>query len=409
MPYGRRRRSFNSNSRVPKSAAYKPVTIKQPKVNDLKKILESFVSASQADRLNALAKAAMWYDDGNANGAIAYVLSNRLLPSTDVEFKRSVDRADNCRKRAAGTNFIPEQDTSLRMAIKSYEKCCEKLGVPLLQTYIDAYDAKKAELEAQALANQMKYGEGIMSVQKALGLPLQITFCEHCNQYMAQNMVNGCQGSHPDKLQMILPTIEKLELTDSKTARSINLAEKSLMYNRETAALLTQTVRREGILVAVLRELPALVRYSAVQKAADGQTWTTNRDSHIAFQAQALANLESWLKGAESPNRLVRKGAGVVSASSPSAPRSTGRAGFGGRSKLAPGQLFAPGTGNDRIYQLLKDGNPHDYKEIETAFGSSAVKGYLKSMVAESQARWGFMVTQNGLTYTMTSQSGGAQ
>lgn len=402
----RRRRGFRPvASAAPSTAKPKKVyamKIKKPKVSDLKKILQSYVSVSEADRLNALAKACLWYEDGSATGALAFVLTNKLFPNGEPEFKKSMDTAEKCRQRATGTTFAAEKDTSLRMAIKLYEKCCAKLSVPTLQEYLDQYDLQKTALEAKAQNLQDRFGESLVAVGKALGLPLQVTFCAQCKQYFPQSQVNGCVASHPDQLTPISATIEKLTVTNSNVAKSINIAEKSLMYNRDSALLLNQTVRKEGVLVALLRELPHVVKYSSVQKSADGKNWVSNRDAHLAFHYQAMANLEQWLKGSESPNRLVRKGAGVVSIPIGTAPRPTGRVGFGGRQKLAPGQLFPSNTNNDRVYQVLKDGNPHTLKEVEAAMPvPSSAKGVLKYLAANAPARWNFRIEQNGSDYKL--------
>lgn len=399
------RRGFR-RQRVPKVNVPK---IKKPKTSDLKKALEGYVSASESERLNALALAAMWYWDGKGDGAVAYVLANKLTPTSlgQDKLRKLIDRADNCRKRAAGTTFAAERDTSLRMAIHQYEKVCEQLSVPKLADFVQQYEAKKKILDQKVQDLQAKYGNTIESIGKALGLPLEIWYCDECKDYKPKSSLNGCETKHPDKLSKIEPMIKKLEVTDSnKTPKGINLQEGSLQYAKTLAKLMGQNIRREGILPVVLRELPDVVKYSSVEKNAEGH-WISNRDKHIAFQLEALNNLTIWMKSAESPNRLVRKFSIAVTApagQTSHAPKAHQPRPVGAR--VRGKAEFTPGTKRHALYEALTDGQWHSTSDLKSAVPGISLKTELHWVDERGQRYGKWKVENQGNQYRLV-QTGG--
>src|SRR5579859_2757169 len=373
--------------------------IKKPKTSDLKKILSGYVTASETDRTNALAQAVLWYEDGQGNGAIPFVMSNSAIQPTGFapgEFRKKVDIAAKCRARALGTTFPAERDTSLRMAIKAYEACCEKLGVPKVETYIQMYDAKKIEMDTKVQNLQAKYGDAIGMFERALGLPLVIRFCTNCNEYRPGSKLNGCAEHVTEEIK---GTISKLDVVDGQSARSIDLASQTLRYNKETAKDAVTVSRHEGILISLLRELPALVRYSALEKSADGTSWVTNRDKHMAFHTQAMSNLEAWLKSDESPNRLVRKGVQTLPTTPGSRPQRTYVSRT--RTPLAPGQLFATGTNNEKVHSVLKDGQWHDLTDFATVTSTPQIAQGVIKWLTKLGPQHNYVIEQTGNKYRL--------
>ena len=81
----------------------------------------------------------------------------------------------------------------------------------------------------------------------------------------------------------------------------------------------------------------------------------------------------------------------------PRSARSSGLHTPAGR-KLDPDQVFRPGTNNDRIYSILKDGAFHDMGELAAvaSSGMSTAKSVVKYFAKTAPSKWGFQVEQQG-------------
>lgn len=343
--------------RKPRVIKVKVAVVKRPDVRILAKVLQGYISSSETDRLAALVNAVLWYDE-----ALLWVMADRThLPSLQPdEFRKAIDVADKCRKRALGTTFPAEKDTALRMALERYQIVCEKIpGLPLMAPIFEAYQKQEQDLAAQQAALETRFAEGLNLIKSSLGLPLQIGFCEQCKIWLAKGSLNGC-GEHSVRFEESV--IRDLKVEDDRQRPRKACPDVGLsVYNISSAKELVQSIRSEGCLPVIFRELNILTRHAAYETLDQGASWFLNRDKLNALREQALLNLAEWVKSDAAPNRLVRRKGlqiatpleqqtqGTISSTAPTKTASPSAK----RIAVQKGFTLKHGTVRETIYNLL--------------------------------------------------------
>ena len=348
----RYRRPRQATVKVPK------VKVVKPRTSELSMIYKGYLSADEGQRLAALSYAVLWYDK-----ALEYVLTKNLIPASG--FKEAVDKAAKCRERALGTNFPHERDTSFRMALKLYEKACEKLSPVKLEPYLTLYEKKQEAMEFTAKRLEARFGQGLLDIQKAMGLPFKTVYCQPCNRYSAyQELPEECKKDH--QVQEVPQSLTELKVFDGPNPRRFEPTVGALVYNRAAADLIRQTARVEGPLVAVLKEWNNITKAAAYQKDSQGK-WLLNPELLQATRDQAVYNLISWLQSSAAPNRLVRRGVLPVQVGANNAPRAVLGAPKGTPRKRGGPFEFTPGSTRRMAYDALADGQWHELKDLKAS------------------------------------------
>lgn len=331
MPRGRR------VPRTPRVKKPKIAKIQRPKTKDLRMILKGLLTVSLANRIASLVYGLQWYDQ-----ALPYMVQKGLLTA---QAKKLLEIAVKCRKQGIGTSNDDEKETAFLMALRQYEKACVGLKPPLVDKFFDQFKAKKVALEAKQKKLEMKFGNVVQLLQKAIG-----------------NRV-------------------KLAVADAQKPFQYDPGLTSVSYNREAAKQMALQFRAEGIFPVLVGQMDLLARHAALQPDGNGG-WSYDPAKHVEINQEMLQSFITFAKSADAPNKLVRSGmvkppkvhqpgtATGTAARQPRAPR-------GGNKTLG---FLIPGTALHDVYDRLKDEKEHDMKDVIAGLNVADPMGRIKRL-----------------------------
>lgn len=340
----------HKKTRQPKQKVPKQVKLARPKIKELRTLLKGLMTVSIQNRQASLSYILAWYDN-----AIPYllqkkwlVLGNTAAPSPQG---KKLGTAVKCRKQAQGTTLDHEKESALLMAVRAYEKVCDRLRPPSVDKYYTKFKAREAGLTAKKDRMEQKFGGVVKLLQQAIG----------------------------DRI--------KLEVADAQKMLQFNSSLTTLSYNREAAKELAIKFRSEGLLAIFVEQLPFLSRHAALERVVDvnGQeSWEYDPDRDVEITHELLKGFVEFAKTATAPKKLVRNSMRVVrvpqtTVSStqgtqiPRVPRASAKgprvAGF-----------IVPGTAIALVYERLQDEQEHELTEVTAGLTTADPVGRVKQL-----------------------------
>lgn len=336
----------------------------KPNVKDLKLAYEGLLTPSATNRIAALAGALAWVD-----AALPYAVQKKLITPDMI---KPMERAVKCRKQGIGTTIEGEKEAAFQMAMKQYEIVFAKLHVPSIAEYYKRYEEQKPALEAKALALEAKFGNVIQLLKDALGTPLSLK---------------------------VIPNAPK--------DRQMNPACNELVYSKNAAIGMADTLKREGLLTLVARELKVLSRAECIESDGNGG-YTVNaakqlevmivRMDHLAIYCRQNPDAQrSLIRNRPAPGQAQAPVNGNPQAPKPAIQRAPRVPGANALPKI--GGWYRAGSALALAYQGLEDGAWHEINDVIA--GSPA-----------ANPRWGFeQLIKDGKTrgWTITVQGTKAQ
>src|SRR6266446_372128 len=224
--------------------------VEKPKITDLRSALEKYVSANMATRLEGLAEALQWYDK-----ALIYVIAEKKVDQKVLDSK--IGLANKTRALGVSSTFPEEKDSSFTKSIRYYQQICSYLNPVMdaktgrrnvdIDTYIDKYNELKAELEEAEKRAQAKYQPVLDFLNTVFGnLGFKISIDPNASKDRAY--------SGPDTNE--------------------------ITYSRKAAKEVYDTLRLEGLLVAMKKELMLFSRAKAMAKDSNDQ-WIIRYDIQV--------------------------------------------------------------------------------------------------------------------------------
>lgn len=121
----------------------------KPSVKALREILDGVVSAAITTRIDALAKAMLWYDD-----AIPYLIQKKIIGAENL---KKMNTATKTRELGINTNHPEEKETAFKQTIGLYQTICKPLNPPDVNEYFKRYLEMKTKLEEEEARLTTKY------------------------------------------------------------------------------------------------------------------------------------------------------------------------------------------------------------------------------------------------------------
>lgn len=302
-------------------------SLNKPNTKDLRDILKGVIVADDTRRLQAFVKALQWYDV-----AVPYVVA-RHKGSLPLESVKDLGIANKCRERGISTTFIPEKETSYKMALKKYERVCAELNPPSVEKYYETFLSTKTKLYADDARLQDKYGYVTMILNDTLRSGLQ------------------------------------LRIGKGDKARSSN-GKDTILYSKEHALAMRTKLKREGVLSLVLQEAPHIARALSYEQDGIGG-FSYNAKKHVEHIQILLNNFLIWSKSEVAPKRLVKLG--TTSTKSPTKERKTyERKGGPGRHSDAPKgslEFYRKGSCIRILADKLSTGNEFQISDLVKNLG----------------------------------------
>jgi hypothetical protein len=235
----------------------------KPSIKDLRDALAGIVSASLTLRIEAEAKALAWYDD-----AMNYCITKKLVDLAKLQ--KSLDLAIKTRELGISSNHPEEKELAFKKSIEFYQKICEGLKPPDVNTFFEQYKTLKAQLEAEEAKLKQRF-------QPVLDLLLRVF----------KN--TGFKISIDSKA-------EKDRLFDGSH---------SIVYSRSAMIEIYDALKREGVMPVILKELNLFSRAVAIERDAQGSFIYKPEKQVKAYQA-LLADFVEFARSAEGPFKLFR-------------------------------------------------------------------------------------------------------
>ncbi len=328
------------------------VGIDKPKIGDLRESLDKIVSANVMTRLEGLAGALQWYDK-----ARDYLIDRGKLTNAELDPTKNTPYGKMNKRRALGVSstFPAEKENSLWRAVKEYQEVCDTMN-PVVDTvtgrrqvdvkdYYDEYNKKKAELEDDEKRAQAKYQPVMDFLNTVFGnLGFKITIDPNTTKYK--------QFSGP-------PLNE-------------------ITYSNKAVKDIFDTLRTEGMLVAMKKELMLFSRAKAMSKDTNDQ-WEIKYDVQIATIDKMLDEFINYARLDMGRWKLLRYGASNSSAQAataqagsttsqapkPSTPKPA-RPKAAGSSHIGD---YAPGTPMYTVFERLKGGKVVSKADLYAGLG----------------------------------------
>jgi len=350
------------SARPPKVA--KP---KKPKTKELRMALRGIVSALAAYRINSMAQALQWYD-----AALPYVLF-KSKGQFDTKTAKLYDLAMKCRNQGIGTTQEGEKETSFRKSLELYEKVCNILHPPTVESFYKKYDEQKDKLDRKHGALQDRF-ENILDI-----------------------LTKACAPKAHDGQPLVLVA------GDIDTDRKNDAMLRQLIYSREKLKTMKADMRSRGVLPVVFGEIPHWATSAGLQNQ-DGR-FLLNPVKRMEAYDSLMAEFVKFCQSPDAPKRLVKNGDAVVAEpADPNAPAKAPRVRtprtFANKGPLnADG--FVEGSRQAQLFTIMLDGVWRTKVELRKLMGGSSVRSNLKAIQMKGAHSKKFTLEQNGSKFRL--------
>lgn len=223
-----------------------------PTITDLKKAMAGVITLSDQSRIQALKNVISWYES-----AIPF-----FRPTFGPDEESKYQKAMKSRNLGHGGMSIGEQETALRMSIRLFERCLDRLGVVKVEDAYRELDTKRGALEAAAAKAEQDLAP-LLSAFRAAYQGLGLTF-----------------------------SIDP----QAATNRQVTL-QKSIVYHPDyLRSLMTKVPGYSGVLPAVLTELESCLKATSLEADAMGAV-KLKASTFVGQVKPAVEGLLAWLAG----------------------------------------------------------------------------------------------------------------
>lgn len=223
-----------------------------PTIPQLQQIFSGVVSLSASNRIQALTAAVGWYES-----AIPF-----FRPSFGPDEESKLQKAMKARSLGFGGQSDGEQETALRTAVRLFERCLERAGVPKLEAAYKELEARRSSLEQAAAQAEVEYAAPMAALRSAFGF-LGLSFKVDPN---------------------------------ATTARQFD-ARGGIIYSPAHLQAVTAKVPGyQGVLPLVLSEMEVALKASAVQRDAMGNA-RIDAVTLVGKLRPTIEGILNWLAG----------------------------------------------------------------------------------------------------------------
>jgi len=337
----------------------KPPKPQRPQGKALRELYKGLVTLSTSNRINSLASALQWFDS-----AQVWMLSRNKGQPLDPKIVRAIEIAVKSRKVGISATMEGEKETAFLMSVRNYEKACSIVKPVSVDKYYTELEAKKQKLEQRQQVAANQYG----------------------------NLLSELAVAGGGEVRMLV--------FDGPKTRQLVPSSFEIIYNREGAKQVVETIKRQGMLSAFVAELDMMSRCLAFESNGVGG-FQVNAEKYIAAQSRLMKNFVKHYGTMPNANRLVRPGAtaehGLIqqpqpASTQPKAPRQGAPQRTPIRRSSAPkvaGRYDAAST-MALLYNKLRDGHLHKITDILQGVPAADPKGRLVNLGKDvKRFNWG--------------------
>jgi hypothetical protein len=331
--------------------APKPPKVPRPQGKELRALYKGLMTLSASNRINTLAYALQWFDK-----AVTYMMSHTKGQPLSADVMKALERAVKARKIGISSTQEGEKETAFCTAIRLYEMACAGVKPVSLDKMYKVFEQRKVKLEARQKRIESQFGTAIQSLAQATGGEL------------------------------------RLMVYDSPKTRQIVPQSKEIVYNRDGARLVVDTIRRQGLLAAFVAEMDMMARCLSTEVDGNGN-YHVAAEKYMEAQTRLLKSFVRYAGTPAAPARLVKFGAkaehGVLPTPQPPAPRQTVAAGAPRVGKRGPAKgpkvfgLYEPNSTIGILLDRLKDAQEKKVVDILAGVSAADPMGRLEALGKE--------------------------
>lgn len=241
------------------------MAIAKPSIKELREIYNGFVSISIASRIDALAKALLWYDN-----AITYSIAKKLVTQDKL---LKLNKATKTRDLGISSTHPEEKETCFKKSLEFYQQICDGLNPPDVNEYFKRFKDERAKLEAEEARVKDKY-------QPVLDI---------LSEMFAASKFKVSIDPRADKNRMF-DGIDRI------------------VYSKAAIKEVFDSLRFEGLLPAMTKEMPLFARAMAIEPDGAG-SFVYKADKHAKAQQLLLTEFITFARKDDTRFKLLRYGA----------------------------------------------------------------------------------------------------